>query len=143
MPEALTANAEVLIEVPVNKVWEAFVDPKLIKKYMFGTTVKTDWKKGSKIFWRGEWNGKPYEDNGEILENKKLELLKYTYYSSISDKGDEPENYNTITVQLTNYGDKTKVVLTQDNIDTLEAKDHSEENWKIVFDKLKMMLETD
>ena len=51
----------------LSAVWNALVDPAIIKQYMFGTTVTSDWKEGSPIVWKGEWQGKPYEDKGVIL----------------------------------------------------------------------------
>ena len=35
---------------------------------MFGTEVHTDWSIGGPIRWRGEWEGKAYEDKGQVLE---------------------------------------------------------------------------
>ena len=43
-------------------------DPEQIERYMFGSKVETDWKPGSRIVWKGEYDGKQYEDHGEILE---------------------------------------------------------------------------
>lgn len=54
----LIAKASITINAPVAKVWEALVSPAMIKQYMFGTNVVTDWKEGSPIVWRGEWQGK-------------------------------------------------------------------------------------
>ena len=49
-------------------VWKALTDPALIGKYMLGAQVETDWKPGSPIVWKGEYEGKRYEDKGEILD---------------------------------------------------------------------------
>jgi uncharacterized protein YndB with AHSA1/START domain len=61
-----TAEAE--IHAPRSKVWRALTDPDQIQKHMFGSKVETDWKPGSEITWKGEYEGKKYEDKGEILE---------------------------------------------------------------------------
>ena len=61
------ARAATTIKTSADKVWNALTDPEMIKKYMFGATVISDWKEGSKITWKGEWEGKPYEDKGKIL----------------------------------------------------------------------------
>jgi hypothetical protein len=37
-------------------------------QYMFGTNVISDWQEGSPILWKGEWQGKKYEDLGVILK---------------------------------------------------------------------------
>jgi uncharacterized protein YndB with AHSA1/START domain len=49
----LVANAETLVHARIEKVWDALVNPDIIKKYMIGTTVISDWKEGSQIVWRG------------------------------------------------------------------------------------------
>jgi hypothetical protein len=35
---------------------------------MFGANVVSDWKEGGQIVWKGEWQGKVYEDKGVILK---------------------------------------------------------------------------
>jgi hypothetical protein len=34
---------------------------------MFGSEVTTDWKPGSPITWKGEFEGRAYEDKGEVI----------------------------------------------------------------------------
>jgi hypothetical protein len=58
----IVARASTIIDAPVAMVWDALVTPETIKRYMFGTTVVSDWKEGSSIVWKGEWKGKSYED---------------------------------------------------------------------------------
>ena len=43
------AKAETTIKASPDKVWNALTDPGMINKYMFGTTVISDWKEGNKI----------------------------------------------------------------------------------------------
>ena len=66
----LIARASTLIAAPAGKVWDALVTPAAIKQYMFGTTVVSDWKEGNPIVWKGEWQGKRYEDKGVIQQLK-------------------------------------------------------------------------
>ena len=68
MNKGLIARASISIDSPVGKVWDAFTNPELIKRYMFGTDVISDWKEGSPIAWKGEWQGKKFEDKGVILQ---------------------------------------------------------------------------
>ncbi len=60
-----------IINASSSRVWEALTDPKLIKQYLFGTEVSTDWKVGSPITYRGVWNGREYEDKGRIIKTRK------------------------------------------------------------------------
>jgi uncharacterized protein YndB with AHSA1/START domain len=134
-------NISVQINAPVNKVWEALTKPELVKQYFFGTTVDSDWKVGSPIFFRGSWDGKSYEDKGKILEVTPLKHLAYTYWSSFSGLADIPENYKTVIFDLDGYGDQTVLMLTQDNNVDEKSKEHSEQNWKMVLDGLKKLVE--
>jgi uncharacterized protein YndB with AHSA1/START domain len=141
MSKKLIAKAEVSINAPAGRVWEGLTQPELIKQYLFGTNVTTDWKVGSPITYRGEWQGKKYEDKGKILEVVPEKVLVSTYWSSMSGVPDSPENYKTVRYELFPDGGKTKLVLTQDNNATEEEAKHSEENWNMVLGKLKELLE--
>jgi hypothetical protein len=67
-----TAKAGITIQAPISKVWDALVNPEVIKRYMFGTTVTSHWVTGSPITWKGEWKGKAYEDTpGSAVEKDK------------------------------------------------------------------------
>jgi uncharacterized protein YndB with AHSA1/START domain len=139
--EKETAVINTTINAPVEKVWEALTTPELIKKYFFGTHVKSDWKVGSSIIFTGEWEGKTYEDKGTIKELEPNKKLKYTYWSSMSGIEDKPENYVNITYDLTADGENTQLTITQDNIPGKEMKEHSIENWNKVANGLKKLLE--
>jgi uncharacterized protein YndB with AHSA1/START domain len=139
--KGLIANAQALIDAPVDKVWDAFTNPETIKKYMFGTTVSSDWKNGSDITWKGEWKGKAYEDKGEIIQIKPKTYLQYTHFSPLTGLPDVPENYHNVTVKLTPKNVSTIVLLSQDNNKTEDARHHSEENWTMMLTELKKLLE--
>ena len=53
-----------MTDAPAKNVWEALINPAMIKQYFFGTDVVSDWKVGNSIVWRGTWQGKEYEDKG-------------------------------------------------------------------------------
>jgi len=40
----IVAPANTIIDAPVARVWHALVTPDVIKKYMFGADVTSDWK---------------------------------------------------------------------------------------------------
>ncbi|MDX6239970.1 MAG: hypothetical protein QOG10_4785, partial [Kribbellaceae bacterium] len=75
------ATAETDISASPAQVWSALTDPEQIKKFMFGTDVQTDWQQGSPIVWKGVYEGKEYEDKGEILEIEQERRLKVTHFS--------------------------------------------------------------
>ncbi len=141
MKATFTATASVEIKAPVEKVWDALINPALIKQYLFGTEAISDWKIGSPITYRGIWEGKPYEDKGRIVEVVPRKLLKTTYWSSFSSRPDLPENYSNVAYSLSEKNGRTLLRVDQDNNPTKESAEHSEKNWKTVLHTMKTILE--
>ena len=141
MNKKFTAQVTITVNAPVSKVWEALTKPSLIKQYLYGTEVNTDWKVGSPITYRGEWEGKAYEDKGKILQIEPERLLVSTFWSSLAGLPDEPENYKTVRYELSPENGETRITITQDNNDTQKEADHSEQNWNSVLGQLKELLE--
>jgi uncharacterized protein YndB with AHSA1/START domain len=138
----LIAKSTVTINAPASKVWEALTKPELIKKYFFGTETVSEWRTGSPIEFHGEWEGKRYLDKGIILQILPDKLLQYTYFSSFSGLEDKPENYMNITYELDEEeAGLTTVTVRQENIQDIRTKEHSEENWSVVLQNLKELVE--
>jgi uncharacterized protein YndB with AHSA1/START domain len=141
MEKNLIAKSSVVISAQSATVWKALVNPEAIKQYMFGTTVVSDWREGSPIIWKGEWQGKAYEDKGVILQLKPERTLQYSHFSPLSGLPDKPENYHTVTVELSDENNQTRVSLTQDKNATEEERADSEKNWGMMLGALKKFLE--
>jgi uncharacterized protein YndB with AHSA1/START domain len=142
MDKAYTARAAITINTPSERVWEALIRPELVKQYLFGTEVTSDWQVGSPITYKGEWEGKAYEDKGKIVEIEPGKLLVSTYWSSMSGLPDTPDQYATVRYELFSENGGTKLTITQDNNKTQADADHSEQNWKMVLEAMKKLLET-
>lgn len=142
MNDKFVAKATTMINAPASKVWDAITKPELIKQYLFGTEVVSDWKVGSPIVYRGEWQGKPFEDKGKIIQMEREKSLVSTHYSPLSGVPDVPENYHTVAYHLAEKDGKTEVTITQDNNASEEEKSHSEQNWNQVLQSLKKLLES-
>ena len=142
MNAAQTAKATITINAPASKVWDALTKPELIKQYLFGTEVTTDWRVGSPIRYKGVWQGKFYEDKGKVLQLEPGKLLVSTFWSSLSGLPDIPENYKTVRYELSSADDGTRLTVTQDNNSSEEEVSHSEQNWKMVLDGIKRLLES-
>lgn len=141
MSKTLIAAARTSIAAPRAAVWQALVDPQAIAKYMFGTTVVSNWGVGSAITWKGEWKGKAYEDKGVILALEPGRRLSYSHFSPMSGLADEPANYHTVTIELADEGEGTRVSLMQDNNADEDARVHSEKNWETILQGLKKYVE--
>jgi uncharacterized protein YndB with AHSA1/START domain len=136
----LTLKTKIIFEAPIAAVWKGLTDPAIVKQYFFGTNLKSDWKVGGPITFSGEWEGKTYEDKGTVLEIDPTNLLKYSYWSSMSGTKDIPENYANITYALSENEGVTTLTIIQENVKNQEALEHSEQNWQLVFGGLKKIL---
>jgi uncharacterized protein YndB with AHSA1/START domain len=135
------ANADITIDAPAARVWYALTDPDTIPQYFFGSRVETDWRPGSNIVWRGKYNGKSFQDKGEILEVEQNRLLRMTHFSQLSGQPDEPESYHTLSYQLDERNGRTHVCLTQDHNQTEEEAERSAANWLVMLRGLKRTAE--
>src|SRR5436190_20633973 len=141
MENKLILKKSFQINASPAKVWEALTKPELVKQYFFGTEVTSDWKKGSPIFYRGVWEGKAYEDKGNILDIERDKFIRYNYWSSFSGTEDIPSNYANISYELAKEGGSTVLTITQDGLKDQEAINHSEQNWGTVLDGLKKLVD--
>ncbi|PTT68122.1 SRPBCC family protein, partial [Arthrobacter sp. HMWF013] len=121
MPGAFVAKSAITIDAPPDRVWEVITDPDAVKEFMFGADLQTDWTVGGPILWRGEWEGKPYEDKGRILEVEPGRKLVHTHFSPLGGEDDKPENYHTLTWTLEGQDGQTRLTLAQDNNASEEA----------------------
>jgi uncharacterized protein YndB with AHSA1/START domain len=124
------------IHAPIKEVWNALVDPALIEQYMFGAKVTSEWEEGSPIIWKGEWQGKAFEDKGTVLQVDEPHALTYSHLSA----GDKNKSH-TVSIKLEEHDDSTALVLTQDNNATAEARLESEKNWTAMLGGMKKILE--
>jgi uncharacterized protein YndB with AHSA1/START domain len=142
MANELTTGSNVTIEAPASAVWKALTDPTLIERWFLGVKTETTWEQGASIVHRGEWQGRPYEDKGEIVRIEPERLLVHTHWSDLSATPDSAENYQQVEWKLRETPDgRTEVMLTETNLPSAEAKAMSERTWPMVLANLKAVVE--
>ncbi|WP_156380387.1 SRPBCC domain-containing protein [Arthrobacter sp. Soil762] len=141
MPVNLVATSTISIGAPADRVWKVITDPAAVKEFMFGADLETDWTEGSPIAWRGEWEGKPYEDKGKILEVDPGRKLVHTHFSPLGGEEDKPENYHTLTWTLEDQDGATTLTLSQDNNANEDAAEHSKGMWDMLVADVKKIAE--
>lgn len=122
-------------------MWAALTDPAQIAVYMEGSQVTTDWQVGSPITWDGEYQGRAYQDKGEVLTHDEPRELSVTHYSPMMGQPDEPESYHTLVYTLEAEGDGTHLTLTQDGNESEEQAEQFSRNWQQMLDGLKEHVE--
>jgi len=125
----IVATAEIDIHASAERVWQTLTEPAAVKAWMFGTDLETDWRVGSPIVWKGEYEGRSYEDKGEVLAFEPPLSFSVTHFSPMTGQEDAPENYHTLVFALTATDDGTHLELTQDNNTSEEEARHSSANW--------------
>lgn len=135
------SHYETLIKAPVEKVWRALTNPELVAQYFFGSNLICSWEVGTPIYFRGEWEGKPYEDKGTVLSYSNNDTLSFSYLSNWSGLPDSPENYLHIVYKVSATPEGTLLQITQSNYDADKAT-HSESNWAAVIEGMKKLVET-
>ena len=135
------ATAKIEIKAPAARVWDALINPELVKVYLYGARIASDWKVGSSVTYKGEWKGKPYEDKGVVLAIEPGKRLKVTHYSPLSGLPDVPENYHTVTYAISAAGDHSTLTITQENNRDQAEVDESTGTWTTVLGGIKTLLE--
>ncbi len=107
--------SSVKIKASQQKVWETLTRPELVKLWQYGSDVITDWKPGSSIKFKSEWEGKIYEQWGEILEVKPYQLIRYSLFAPRPGIEDKPENYFVMSYILSAEDGETKLDIIQED----------------------------
>lgn len=125
-----TIKQTYLINSPVEKVWQALIDPKIIEDWG-GGPAKMSAEVGFEFsLWGGDIHGK----NIEVIPNTKL------VQDWMAGKWKE---YSKVTFNLSEEDGKTKVELIHENIPDKEAKE-IEDGWKRYYlGPLKKLLENE
>jgi uncharacterized protein YndB with AHSA1/START domain len=130
-----------MIKAEPQAIWAGLTDPETVSKAFFGAKVDTDWKPGSRITFSGQWQGKSFEDKGEVLEATPARVLRFTHFSPLTGQPDVPENYHTVTFKLVPDSGGTRVTIMQTNAASEQERQHSEENWARVLSALRQAVE--
>ncbi|MEJ7600773.1 MAG: SRPBCC family protein [Kofleriaceae bacterium] len=141
MPENLTSKTQITIHASAAQVWKALTTPALIKQYMMGAEVESDWKVGSPLIYTGEYEGKRFEERGVIQQLEPEHLLQATHFSTSSGKPDQPENYALVTWKLHPGDTGTVVTVEQDSLTSERGVEQSNQNWTMVLKGLKQTVE--
>ncbi len=149
MSESLFVKNTITINAPASKVWDALVNPLQTKKYMFGCETVSDWKAGSELLWKAEYEGKEMVFvKGTILSIEPEKLLAYTTIDPNSTIDDVAENYLTVTYTVTEENGQTVFTVTQGDYSKVaegerryEEASNNGEGWNPILLEIKKLVE--
>ena len=151
MSQPLFIKNTITINAPADKVWDALVNPEQTKKYMFGCETVSDWKPGSPLLWRMDYEGKEFIPvKGNVVDIQPGKLLVYTVIDPNNPATpDIPENYLTVTYELAPGNGHTVLNVTQGDYSTVadgekRYKDsyNNGEGWNPILVQIKEILES-
>jgi uncharacterized protein YndB with AHSA1/START domain len=149
MSQPLIIENTTTFRAPAAKVWNAFTNPEETKKYMFGCEALSDWKEGSPLIWKGTFNGvELVAVKGTIKKIRPGKYLEYTVIDPNNPKiPDLPENYLTVTIDLTEEDGQTLATVTQGDYSTVADGDnrykHSIDGggWTPILEAIRALVE--
>jgi uncharacterized protein YndB with AHSA1/START domain len=143
MADTFVGHASVTINAPRARVWDALVNPETIMRYMPVTSVVSEWKEGSPIVWRSEFQDKPFEVRGTILRSDPERLLEYDHSLPIfrPSGGAHSREDRRVTIELRDSEAQTHVAVTEQGNKNKREFEHSEGSWRMVLNGLKAVLE--
>jgi uncharacterized protein YndB with AHSA1/START domain len=138
----LTVNIDKIIHAPIEKVFDAWLNPKMLSKFMRGlpdmadTDVEIDASEGGHFTFIMHLGDEKIPHTGEYLEISRPDKLVFTWKSQYS-----VVDNSTVTLNFTNIDDnKTKISLTHVKFIDEEARSGHEEGWSNVLDKLNEVM---
>lgn len=141
-----TLHFNTTINAPREKVWEVLWNEDSYRQWTAvfapGSDVKTDWKKGSKVYFH---DGKGQGMVSRIEETKAPEFLSFTHLGSLKDgiEDYESEEVKKWAGAKENYTLKEvngHTELTVD-MDLSDMKDYFLKTWPQALDKIKTLAE--
>ena len=150
MSQSLTVTNTITIQATAARVWDALTNPEMTKKYMFGCEALSDWKPGSPLLWKGNFNGlEMVAVKGAVIKIEPGKLLVYTTIDPNNPAvPDLPENYLTVTYALSEQNGHTLLTVSQGDYSTVAEGDKRYEEtiagggWTPILVQIKELLET-
>ena len=143
MVKTLVARVSLTINAPTARVWDALIDPDKIKQYILASDVVSQWREGSSIVWKSEFNGKPFEIKGTILRLEPQRLLEFDQSRPIFRVSQtlRPSDYHRVTIELSDQGKGTHLSLIDQGNATERELAHSQGGWQLALGNMKALLE--
>lgn len=139
----------ITIHATAAEVWDALVNPVKTKVYMFGCETVSDWKVGSDLLWRGNYEGKDMVFvKGKIVSIEPPKKLVYTVIDPFASYPDIPANHLNVTYKLEQQGQQTTLTVTQDGFEGAAEGDkryedvyNKGEGWNPILLQIKALIE--
>ena len=138
----LTVNIDKIINAPIEKVFDAWLNPKMLSKFMKGMPDKTDTdveinaREGGLFTFVMHVGDEKIPHTGKYVEISRPHKLVFTWESQYS-----VVDNSTVTLNFTKIDDnKTNISLSHVKFIDEEARSGHEEGWSNILDKLNEIM---
>ena len=138
----LTINIHKTINAPIEKVFDAWLNARMLSKFMRGmpdmpeSDVETDAREGGSFTIIMHYRGEKIPHTGKYLEISRPDKLVFTWASQYS-----VVDNSTVTLNFTRIDDnKTNISLSHVKFIDEESRSGHEEGWGNVLDKLNEVM---
>jgi len=140
--DSFSIEKEIIINASPETVFEMLTNSDQIIKYYPLNEVISEWKAGSEVLYKGEINNNKFTDYGVIETISRPTQYKYSYWSDNHGTENTPENQITISYNLTNIKNGTKLELKQSNLRSKEMFEMMDSTvWPYLLDNMKNYIE--
>jgi uncharacterized protein YndB with AHSA1/START domain len=109
------SRSAVTIDAPRDVVWAAVTLAEYVRLWQYDSELTTDWIIGNSIRFSAEWHGERFEQWGTVLEFDEPARLRYSLFAPRPGLEDLSENYFTMTYELSDVDDGTRVTFIQED----------------------------
>jgi uncharacterized protein YndB with AHSA1/START domain/DNA-binding transcriptional ArsR family regulator len=129
---------EIFIQTTPEKLWDALTNGEVTKKYFFGETIVSDWKKGSPWHSVGESGTRDVE--GTVVEAVAPRRLVVTWH--VLYDPELRDEHSRVTYEIEPRGPISKLTVVHELEHAPKTAKHVSKGWGIVLAGLKTLLET-
>jgi uncharacterized protein YndB with AHSA1/START domain len=125
-----------IVSAPRDEVYALWTDEKRMPEWILaGGSARLDVRVGGTYHLDMHYEGKSYPHDGEYLEVKPPERLVFTWIS-------EGTNWkpSIVTVELTDMGERTEVVLTHEGLPDKDNASSHEQGWTEILEWLEKLV---
>lgn len=133
-----------LIGADCARVWQLLTDPLQMKRWLSDDemTIVSTFKPGQPITFSGLLHDRPYEAKGTVLEFGLQKKFTYTFWTSLSEIPDIPENYSVFEFTLQCRNNATELSFTGQHFATESIYAHHRFYWQVTLHILKQLAES-
>ncbi len=136
------STSAITIDAPREVVWLALTRPENVRRWQYDSDLTTDWVVGGPIRYRAEFQGQVFEQWGTVLGFEAPTRLRYTLFAPRPGLEDRPENYFTMTYELTDVGGATRVAFIQEDPREVDVVEEESDEENPVLNALKEVAES-